>query len=189
MTDLRSALVNNSFFGCLSVKFNLHKYLKVMSYDLFRAIDVFVKRYGDNKGQIVFGSFLLLTQEKEGEEVEEVEVPKALGDIFESLAGAVYLDSGYSLDTVWRVFYRLMKPELDHFAENVPKSAIRQLYEQMSGQTITFGEAKTVGRRKVKVTLTIGNEEFSGIGRNRRWAKSAAAKRALKEYNTSNCNQ
>jgi endoribonuclease Dicer len=39
-------------------------------------------------------------------------VPKALGDIFESIAGAVYMDSGYSLETVWKVFYRLMKNEI-----------------------------------------------------------------------------
>ena len=34
---------------------------------------------------------------------EDVEVPKALGDIFESVAGAIYLDSNMSLDTVWQV--------------------------------------------------------------------------------------
>ena len=28
------------------------------------------------------------------------------GDIFESVAGSIYLDSGLSLDAVWRVYYR-----------------------------------------------------------------------------------
>lgn len=41
-----------------------------------------------------------------------MEVPKALGDIFESVAGAIYLDSGMSLDVVWGVFYRIMKPQI-----------------------------------------------------------------------------
>ena len=40
---------------------------------------------------------------------EDIEIPKALGDIFESVAGAIYLDSGMSLDTVWKVYYRMMK--------------------------------------------------------------------------------
>ena len=40
----------------------------------------------------------------EGEE-EDIEVPKAMGDIFESIAGAVYLDSDCSLDATWKVFY------------------------------------------------------------------------------------
>lgn len=42
------------------------------------------------------------------EEQEDIEVPKALGDIFESIAGAVYLDSGMSMDAVWKVYYPMM---------------------------------------------------------------------------------
>lgn len=49
--------------------------------------------------------------------VKDIEVPKVLGDIFESLAGAVYVDSGMKLDTVWKVFYRLMKKELGMFVK------------------------------------------------------------------------
>jgi dsRNA-specific ribonuclease len=41
-----------------------------------------------------------------------VEVPKALGDVFESVAGAIFLDSGMSLDAVWRVYYQMMKKEI-----------------------------------------------------------------------------
>ena len=40
----------------------------------------------------------------EGE--EDVEVPKSMGDVFESIAGAVFLDSDFSLDTVWRVYFK-----------------------------------------------------------------------------------
>lgn len=41
-----------------------------------------------------------------------MEVPKALGDVFESVAGAIFLDSGMSLDAVWRVYYQMMKTEI-----------------------------------------------------------------------------
>jgi len=41
-----------------------------------------------------------------------VEVPKILGDIFESIAGAIFVDSGFSLDVTWSVFYRLLKPQI-----------------------------------------------------------------------------
>lgn len=44
-----------------------------------------------------------LISEEECDEAEDVEVPKALGDIFESVAGAIFLDSNMSLDTVWKV--------------------------------------------------------------------------------------
>jgi endoribonuclease Dicer len=50
--------------------------------------------------------------EEECEEVEDIEVPKALGDVFESVAGAIFLDSNMSLDAVWSVYYRIMKNEI-----------------------------------------------------------------------------
>lgn len=66
---------------------------------------------------IFYYYFLLFFQyyligEEECEEAEDVEVPKALGDVFESLAGAIYLDSGMSLDAVWSVYYAIMKNEI-----------------------------------------------------------------------------
>ena len=60
-----------------------------------------------------------------GDETEDIEVPKALGDIFESVAGSIYLDSGLSLDAVWQVYYRMMREEIDQFSSHVPKSPIR----------------------------------------------------------------
>lgn len=66
--------------------------------------------------------YTVVLYQGEGEEEEhvELEVPKALGDIFESLAGAIYLDSKMSLDTVWRVYYRIMKPQIGEcLGENV----------------------------------------------------------------------
>lgn len=52
-----------------------------------------------------------------------------LGDVFEALAGAIYLDSNKNLDTVWRVFYKIMHKEIETFSKNVPKNVIRKLYE------------------------------------------------------------
>lgn len=39
----------------------------------------------------------------------DIETPKFLADIFESVAGAIYLDSNCSLEAVWRVYYPIMK--------------------------------------------------------------------------------
>lgn len=41
------------------------------------------------------------------DDVEEIEPPKVLGDIFESLAGAIFMDSGLCLDKVWETFQPL----------------------------------------------------------------------------------
>lgn len=56
--------------------------------------------------------------EEECEEAEDVEVPKALGDVFESVAGAVFLDSRMSLDAVWKVYYRMMRTEIGKLSVN-----------------------------------------------------------------------
>ena len=45
---------------------------------------------------------LRLINEVEPPELQEVEVPKVLGDVFEALIGAVYIDSGHCLHTVKR---------------------------------------------------------------------------------------
>lgn len=42
----------------------------------------------------------------------DIEYPKFLADIFESVAGAIYLDSNCSLDAVWKAYYPLMEPYL-----------------------------------------------------------------------------
>jgi len=43
-----------------------------------------------------------------------------LGDIFESVAGAIYIDSGMSLDTTWRVYFPLMRQQIGEYS--IPSS-------------------------------------------------------------------
>lgn len=57
-----------------------------------------------------FSFFQLRRSEEDEEKEEDIEVPKAMGDIFESLAGAIYMDSKMSLETVWQVYYPMMRP-------------------------------------------------------------------------------
>jgi len=47
---------------------------------------------------------------------EEIEVPKVLGDIFESLAAAIFIDSQFNLNIVWQIYYNFMKNEIGNFA-------------------------------------------------------------------------
>lgn len=114
-------------------------------------------------------------------QVEDVEVPKALGDVFESVAGAIFLDSGMSLDCVWKVYYCMMQAEIEQFSNRVPKSPIRELLE-LEPETAKFGRPeKLADGRRVRVTVEVfGKGMFKGIGRNYRIAKCTAAKCALK---------
>lgn len=57
-----------------------------------------------------------------------MEVPKALGDVFESVAGAIFLDSGMSLDAVWGVYYHMMKSEIGKiYKQGTPKLHFKRL--------------------------------------------------------------
>lgn len=90
-----------------------------------------------------------------------------MGDIFESLAGAIYMDSGMSLETVWQVYCPMMRPLIgtvgspgkeaephssaasrillidpfvlitEKFSANVPRSPVRELLE-MEPETAKF---------------------------------------------------
>jgi len=114
----------------------------------------------------------------EGHE-EDIEVPKALGDIFESLAGAVYLDSGMDLDVVWRVFYGLMKECIESCCQNPPQSPIRELFERKNCNARFTKLEKIIETGKVRVYVDVKDMRFVGMGRSYRIAKSTAAKRAL----------
>jgi endoribonuclease Dicer len=117
-------------------------------------------------------------------ELEETEVPKCLGDIFESVAGAIFLDSDKSFDTVWKVYYGLMKPHIDKFTSQVPKSPIRELFE-LEPETAKFEKPERTIDGKIRVTVSVfGRGKFKGVGRNYRIAKNAAAKLALKFLKT-----
>jgi len=100
LTDLRSALVNNTFFASLAVTYDFQKYLKILSHDLFRVKTNFVNKF---KAKYYREQCNLFIGEGETDNLDDIEVPKALGDVFESVAGAIFLDSGMSLDVVWRV--------------------------------------------------------------------------------------
>nr|AFK29469.1 Dicer1 [Locusta migratoria]BAW35364.1 Dicer1 [Locusta migratoria] len=180
LTDLRSALVNNTIFASLAVRYGFHKFFRHLSPGLNEVVDRFVRIQEEN-GHTISEEYYLI-EEEECEEAEDVEVPKALGDVFESVAGAIFLDSNMSLDAVWRVYYRMMKLEIEQFSTNVPKSPIRELLE-LEPETAKFGKPeKLADGRRVRVSVEVfGKGIFKGIGRNYRIAKCTAAKCALKQ--------
>ena len=61
--------------------------------------------------QVTADPFIIVSEEEEG-----IEAPKVLGDIFESVAGAIFLDSGMDLTKTWGVYYRMMKPYIGKLA-------------------------------------------------------------------------
>ncbi|KAH8381846.1 hypothetical protein KR009_000631 [Drosophila setifemur] len=180
LTDLRSALVNNTIFASLAVRHGFHKFFRHLSPGLNDVIDRFVRIQQEN-GHCISEEYYLLSEE-ECDDAEDVEVPKALGDVFESIAGAIFLDSSMSLDVVWKVYSNMMSPEIEQFSNSVPKSPIRELLE-LEPETAKFGKPeKLADGRRVRVTVDVFCKgTFRGIGRNYRIAKCTAAKCALRQ--------
>ncbi|KAJ8981848.1 hypothetical protein NQ317_001811 [Molorchus minor] len=182
LTDLRSALVNNNTFASFVVRCGLHKFLLMINSKLQGHIDKFVE-YLKSQNYEINDEVLILLEENELNLSEYVDVPKVLGDIFEALAGAIYLDSNKDLKTVWKVFYKIMWKEIDLFSRNVPKNAVRRLFE-WPGTYPKFGNALATSNDKSLVPLRFmlnGREKVVyGCGTNKVMAKKAAAKLALR---------
>ncbi|XP_053622668.1 endoribonuclease Dcr-1 [Plodia interpunctella] len=179
LTDLRSALVNNTIFATLAARHGFHKYFRHMSPGLNEVLTKYVKIQEENGHSISEEHYLI--QEDEMEQAEDVEVPKALGDLFESVAGAIFLDSGMSLGAVWKSYVNLMGAELEAFSAAAPKSPVRELLEA-EPDTAKFGKPERLADgRRVRVSVEVfGRGTFKGVGRNYRIAKGTAARCALR---------
>ncbi|XP_072932653.1 endoribonuclease Dcr-2 [Epargyreus clarus] len=185
LTDLRSALVNNVTFASYVVKLGLHKYLCTqLNPTLENAMMNFVEHQQQRDHEIV-EDVLYLIEEEECQIAEYVDVPKVLSDIFESLTGAIYLDSGGDIQAVWNVVYKIMSREISHFSMQIPKQPVRVLYETIHACP-SFGEPQTTKKEppKVMIPVTISKQgrqhTVYGVGSNKSQAKRAAAKLALK---------
>lgn len=186
LTDLRSALVNNATLACIVVKNEIQKFLQFENIKLTESIDKFVEFQKANEYQVALDQIALMETEDENCVADAVDIPKVIGDLFESIVGAVLLDSGMDLQITWKIIYNLMEKELHEFMNKVPKQIVRQLYEYDGGSADPkFTEAffleeygmTTVG---VEVTVDRKRELFCGIGVNKILAKKCAAKMAVK---------
>uniref|UniRef100_A0A1D1ZF59 Endoribonuclease Dicer 3a n=1 Tax=Anthurium amnicola TaxID=1678845 RepID=A0A1D1ZF59_9ARAE len=98
LTDLRAASVNNENFARVAVRNKFQHHLQHGSGILLEQVTNYVKaieQYDDSHPLLPPGSS---------------KVPKVLGDIVESIAGAVLIDSNLDLDKVWELFEPLLSP-------------------------------------------------------------------------------
>ncbi|KAL3684813.1 hypothetical protein R1sor_002835 [Riccia sorocarpa] len=117
LTDLRSAAVNNDCFARIAVKHGLNKYLRHGSGFLLKQIEEYIRssrELGENKKETSHGW-------------DGVKGPKVLGDLVESIAGAVLVDSGFDLETVWKIMKPLLSPIVT--PETLTLHPVRRLQE------------------------------------------------------------
>ncbi|KAJ3158123.1 Dicer-like protein 1 [Geranomyces michiganensis] len=114
LTKLRSELVNNQFLSCVAWRIKLPQMLEHLDSSLASAIAEFGELFdavleerclNPKQGETqLFWTSLALG-------------PKAAGDVYEAMLGAVFLDSGFDTDIVWRVVKKtLIDPWWHYFA-------------------------------------------------------------------------
>lgn len=121
--DLKISSVNNNILGLLCVELGLHGHVLHFSDSLVRAIQYFLQELQD------------VEKENKKEYWNDLDPPKVLGDITESLFGAVYVDSGFDLNPCIALFERWMKPFLDQnisldLIEHHPSGKLMMLVQQ-----------------------------------------------------------
>ncbi|XP_010241057.1 PREDICTED: endoribonuclease Dicer homolog 1 [Nelumbo nucifera] len=168
LTDLRAAAVNNENFARVAVKHKLHLHLRHGSSALEAQIRDFVNDVQDELLKPGFNSFGL----------GDCKAPKVLGDIVESIAGAIFLDSGGDTSVVWRVFQPLLHPMVT--PETLPMHPVRELQERCQQQAEGLEYKATRSGNLATVEVYIDGVQV-GIAQNpqKKMAQKLAARNAL----------
>ena len=109
-----------------------------------------------------------------------------LADLFEAIAGAIYVDSRNNKEVVWRAMRRLLEPlATPKTMEPDPVSELKELCERKSYPKPSYSPTRddvagvTMVVAKVKAAGTVYSE--TGKGRNQDVAEVLAAKALLKK--------
>lgn len=163
LTDLRSASVNNDNFAQVAVKQNLYSHLLHCSTFLQSQITEYINSFH--------------------EPVQGTKAPKALGDLVESIAGALLIDTKFNLDDVWRIFKPLLSPIAT--PEKLELPPLRELVELCDSIGVFVKDKCSKKGEMVHAQLWVqlDNELLSGEGcdKNKKAAKGKAASSLLKK--------
>ncbi|CAG8741190.1 35674_t:CDS:2 [Gigaspora margarita] len=123
MTDLKDAAVNNQVLGAICERIGLHKHIIHFSNKLMGGITEFVNIV--NK--------LREKNEAVGEYWSDLDVPKVMSDVVESMMGAIFVDSEFDPAALQKVFDIWIKPILtEHVTpETLKVHPVKKLTEFM----------------------------------------------------------
>ncbi|KAG2593731.1 hypothetical protein PVAP13_5NG012593 [Panicum virgatum] len=172
LTDLRSASVNNENFAQVAVRHNLHHFLQHSSGLLQDQITEYVSSL---EGSSMHRTNLSSSGSSRG--------PKVLGDIVESIAGAILIDTKFDLDVVWRVFKPLLSPIVT--PENLELPPFRELHEWCDKSGYFLGIKCENREDNIMATLNLQLKDLllvrQGRGKNKVDAKAHAASLLLRD--------
>ncbi|XP_050365532.1 endoribonuclease Dicer homolog 3-like [Argentina anserina] len=173
LTDLRSAAVSNENFARAAIRQNLHPHLQHCSGLLQSHISEYER--------------LITEAENSTISLEDVKCPKVLGDMVESIAGAILIDTKLNLDEVWRVFKPILSPIVS--PSTLQLHPLRKLSELCDSLGYFLRETCTKDDALAHVELSLQLEDVllvgNGFDRSRKAAKHKAARQVLKELEKS----
>ncbi|CAH2078579.1 unnamed protein product [Thlaspi arvense] len=170
LTDMRSASVNNECYAQVAVKASLHKHVLHASHDLHKDISRAVCEFERSSLQsTTFGW------------ESEISFSKVLGDVIESLAGSIFVDSGYNKEAV----FASIKPLLGCMVtpETVKLHPVRELTELCQKAQYELSKAKGFENGKACFTVDVNaqGKSFTHTAKasNKEMAKKLAYKQVL----------
>uniref|UniRef100_A0A0D3FKT2 Uncharacterized protein n=1 Tax=Oryza barthii TaxID=65489 RepID=A0A0D3FKT2_9ORYZ len=171
LTDLRSASVNNNCYAHAAVKLGLNKHILHSSSELHRKMSYYLEKFGQS-----------FTGPSYGWEAG-IGLPKVLGDVIESIAGAIYLDSKCDKEVVWRSMKRLLEPlATPETIEPDPVKGLQEFCDRRSFK-ITYEKNDVDGVSSVIARVKAGETTYSATksGPCKLVAKKLASKAVLKD--------
>ncbi|MCO5593475.1 hypothetical protein L7F22_047489 [Adiantum nelumboides] len=136
LTDLRSTIVSNNSFARIVIERGLYSHLLENSVELSRCIKEFI-----------------ISQSGRAGDWEGVKCPKALGDILESLSGAILVDGGFELSVVWRVFEPILQPLIS--AHEIQINPVRELLELCQHKQVAWKENLDKSDKQIQCTFEV----------------------------------
>ncbi|KAK9673492.1 hypothetical protein RND81_12G170800 [Saponaria officinalis] len=115
LTDLRSASVNNDCYAQSAVRAELYKHVLHASQTLHRQLSATITHFEELSTNSTFGWEL------------DINFPKVLADVIESLAGAIFVDSGFNKETVAKSIVPLLEPLVT--PETLKLHPVRELHD------------------------------------------------------------
>ncbi|XP_057825628.2 endoribonuclease Dicer homolog 3a [Cryptomeria japonica] len=169
LSDLRQIAVNNENFAQATVEHKIHNYLRHNSDELRNQIAKFVEEFEQRRGgDLSFGGGM--------------HAPKVLGDILESISGAILVDTRLKLNVVWEKMKPILSPTVR--PDNIELQPVRELYELCDQQHYgrNWKPISRIGNVNVAtIQIELEKSSISGEGSdmNKKSAEIKAAKHAL----------
>lgn len=128
ITEARRAAVCNEAFGRLCVRWQFHKWLRISNAYLQQEISLYAMAVEREENAVVDNEHTDSGQTPDLHTLPPA--PKALGDLFEAVAGALLIDVGFDLEAFSSCMMPLLRYHLDEHANpyNLPDNPISEFW-------------------------------------------------------------